>query len=1321
MNLFGTPLKRGVLATLFAASVLPAFALKYNDPGTTNYIGWTTNDTRLKVGVDEADVTLFVTNGGYVVFNEVYVGENSTSTSNLLAVTGGGVLLAGNVDTNNLSTGGIAVGDTSGKGLLRIDNASEVSTDYLHVGLGSNETGKVEVQGDGLLRIENKIYVGSSANSNNVVSLKDGGALFVNEVSDLVIANKAGATNHFNEVNVESAGRLLVGGDVNATGVTGTSNLNFKAGAVLGVGGTLTIDDSAIENSLNIVLDDALGTNTAAWNTAEIYVGDSTAKNSLTITNGASATASDILYVGNKSTATDNFVAVGGSNSILVAKDKLLVGASGKRNALELSDGGAVVVALDLKAGVSSGADGNTIAVGTNAVLGVGGSVVVGDFGAANEFNIDGGQVAVTNDVVVGASSRNNRYNQTYGTNVVGGSFIIGKNKAAGGTTGSVNATSDPATTGNRAIVGTGATLEIAQNLTVGKEGSGSILTVRDGGIVNVAGDTVIGEAVKDNYIYLQRDADTRFNVAGDLVVGKKGGSNRFAVYGGTANIGGDLLLGSGTEQHESKNFIHLETTNAVLNVANALHVGASNSVNTLDIVAGAIANAQDLFVGTYAGVSNNIVTVTGKGSLLNITNNLAIGSATGTNNAVDVKSGGTLYVGNTISLAAGTNGVGSSLTIGNGGTLKTLGWDFSGMDTNIVFQGGSALHLLGSLFGTNEVEGGLAFILDGTLGGTNTAWNTGTNALVVGRDTDRNSLTLTNGAMAATATNLYIGIASKNNRVVVDGTGSLLDIGGNLSIGTETNTSTLNFFGQVTGSNTLEILSGGLVKVGGDADLFNGATLRIDSISRMDVAGDYNQDSRSTLAVGVSTNQAAPNLNVAGRANLSTGSKLFVFNDGIGKNDTNVVQNVVVAGELTIDDQAASTRLLLDRVTIATNLLLGFNVTVSNGTAIVLDNFIVRSIGEAAGLDGQVLAVAGEIESLRAGGDPAASNMYAVIQGLTDAEANQALRNFYGEKESSVPSHNVINMGIQSVAERLTMRADNTRARMGMASAADTAPQGAGGPHMPHQELQGWLTGYGTWSDKKAADGFNGYEGSLGGFLIGADASVADNVLVGVAGGSGSGSIDGDNGSSTDTRTTHIAGYLSMGTKDWFGDASIIYGGSSVDSTLGTTFDTKAQYDAQNIAFYVGGGKELIGNYLVFTPQASLLANYYKQDGYTEKASNAVGRQVDSFDTLYVQGAVGGSLALYTSLGEMSFKPEIRAFWLHEFNAKEEDLAYMLIGGTGSYNLQLQAPEEDILKLGVGLSTKLGEYLELRADLDGRWGSDYSDHTLLGSIRYQF
>ena len=72
-----------------------------------------------------------------------------------------------------------------------------------------------------------------------------------------------------------------------------------------------------------------------------------------------------------------------------------------------------------------------------------------------------------------------------------------------------------------------------------------------------------------------------------------------------------------------------------------------------------------------------------------------------------------------------------------------------------------------------------------------------------------------------------------------------------------------------------------------------------------------------------------------------------------------------------------------------------------------------------------------------------------------------------------------------------------------------------------------------------------------------------------------------------------------------------------------------------------------------------------------------------------------------YMGMGEITLKPELRAHWLHEFNAKEEDLPYQLVGGTGNYNMILQAPEEDILKLGAGISAQLSDLLEVRIDLD--------------------
>ena len=92
--------------------------------------------------------------------------------------------------------------------------------------------------------------------------------------------------------------------------------------------------------------------------------------------------------------------------------------------------------------------------------------------------------------------------------------------------------------------------------------------------------------------------------------------------------------------------------------------------------------------------------------------------------------------------------------------------------------------------------------------------------------------------------------------------------------------------------------------------------------------------------------------------------------------------------------------------------------------------------------------------------------------------------------------------------------------------------------------------------------------------------------------------------------------------------------GHTTIESTLGSTFDTTADYSANNLALYFGGGRELISNYLIFTPQASLLGNYYKQDDYSESATTAVGRNVESFDAFYLQSSLGASLGLYAAIG---------------------------------------------------------------------------------------
>ncbi len=1484
----------------------------------------TTTDA-LWVGDTAANTLLQIQTNAVVEAGTLNMNGNDNVITNRLVLEDSSQLIIGTTTFTTTNSASLIVGSNIDEGIASVsmDNAAHVEAENFYMGAGSNDSGSVVLSGEGVvLAISNAVHIGvagsdntidisggatfkiggalnlgSATTSNNVISATSGGTLFVDSVTNI---NVIGFESQANQIVIGNEGTLEVGGDLNTEDLK-DRGLVLNQNADVTVNGELSANNSAIENIEGVGLNIVLNTSNALWNVTDAAgasVGFSTSGNSLTLTNGANVSIATTLRIGRDATANNNTLNVL-DGALLSVSGTNFIGFSGSENSLTVN--AATFNADTVILGRNVSANGNQLFLETNA------------------------NVAIANRLVVGQSSTENQYLQSGGTNTVSGAFIIGQTEDATGQTGFVDSDSVE-TTGNLAIIGTNSTLNIQQDLIVGLEGGGSILAIRDGGMVNVDGDAIIGEAVGDNYIYLQRDADTRFNVASNLVVGKEGGSNRFAVYGGTANISGDLFLGSTTNQHEEANFIHIETTNAILNVAGVIYIGASNSINTLDIVAGGTVGVQDLFVGTYDGVSNNVVTITGEGSLLSITNNLAIGSDTGTNNTVAVENGGTLFVGGTISEVGGSNNV---LNINNNGTLQTLDWDFATISSNIFLDTGAALEVGGVLSGTNRVEGGIEIAINGSIATNDALWNTGADILYAGNETDGNILTAKEGGIATTSTNLIvgnssasidntlsstglssriiignnlivgntgssgntlnilgggeitvsnnffmgstsdsntgllegftgtnsvlnvmgdltlglngslntlqissnavinidglatIGLASDNNTLVLTGSNAVLNVTSNLIIGVNEATgntliieegeanldydliigsltnssensvavsnsnSTLNvgnnlIVGDVGNSNTLTIINGATVNISSNVwiglassdntievrgtnamltvgnDLYVGSTndtssgnrlgaydmgniliggnlslakgvVEINYDAQIKVDGDYEQDEFSTLLVRLSTNSVTTNLVVDGTARFDRDTTIIVTSDEtipelVENGVTNEIERTIVAaGTLTIDDQDATTDLLHSSINFQINALLGFDFIVTNNT-IFLNNFIERSIREAAGLDGMLADVADEIQSMAVASNEFAQAMRETFQnGMTGQEINQAMNDYYGEKTSSAPMHNVINQGIGSIASELTVRGDNTRSRISTAAEAPT-PVGAGGPHMQDQQLQGWVAGYGSWGDKSADDGFDAYDSNLGGFIIGADLSISQNILVGLAGGSNSGSVDKDNGARGDTKTTYGAIYVSLGTKDWFLDASMLYGSSSIDNTLGDVFDTTASYDAQNLAFYLGGGKEIVGKYLIITPQASLLANYYEQDAYDEESTNAVPRSVNSFDALYIQSSLGCNLAIYMAMGEVTLKPELRVHWLHEFNAKEEDLDYTLIGGTGgSYNLILQSPEEDVLRLGAGVSAKLSEFLELRADLDTQQARAYSDYTVSGSLRYQF
>jgi len=1022
-----------------------------------------------------------------------------------------------------------------------------------------------------------------------------------------------------------------------------------------------------LKNGTNLVI----GTTTVSTNGSALYVGRYDPDNVLTITNGGTVTAAE-GFIGKES--DNNSALVTGTNSSLRLTESLTIG-TGKDNSLVVEESGWVSI---------------------GATNGIAGAISIGNTNSTAKLTLKNGGTASAEFLYVGTQT-NESGSVTLSDS---GTELNISSNAYLGTMGS----------NNTITISSGASMVVSNRLEVGSAtSSNNVLSINSGGKVVIINEAKVINPT-DNQIKINSGGQLTYTGDANLDNAADNGFN-FA-NGSTLEIGGALQFakmdsGVSVILNGSLNTNLVSTWDTG---TDEMWVGDNTDNNKLTIKEGATATAGEGTAHIGENSNNNAVNVSGTGSVFTVKGQLITGMK-GDRNKLSITDGGSATIANDLRVGfqvgardnsvtvAGSN---STLSVGGNAIIGEKGGKNSLAITDASMDVGQSLYLGKSSAGNSAI-----------ITGSNAILNVGSD-LLIGLVDDQNTLDIKSGAQMVIAGNTLIGTNGANNVVKVTGTNSLLDITGYLTLGNtmETNSNT---------GNTLSAWETGRIAIGGDLNAFNGSLIEIREGSQISVGGNYWQDETSKLNIYMSTNTIGmTNLAVAGNAYFVTNTTITVHDNGTKTNEFEQVavssEGLFIVGSTT---NSLTTELLNDTNSINfVNHLLDISGVVTNDNILLKTIFL--SIAEKSGLEGTSLEpLANEIDDMAQSGNANAIAMRNILgaEDVSDEQRNKAMNDYYGEKASSLAAHNVVNQGIASIASELTVRGDNTRTRMQAAS----APSGAAGPHTEDQQLQGWISGYGTWGTKDAAGGFGEYDVDLSGFVIGADLAVSKNILVGLAGGSNSGNIDKKNGASGDTRTTYGAVYASLGITDWFLDGSMIYGSSSIDNTLGSMFDTTSSYDAQNFAFYLGGGKEIIGKYLIITPQASLLANYYDQDAYTEKSTTAVARSVDSFDALYVQSSIGCNLGLYMAMGNMTLKPELRAHWLHEFNADNESQHFGLVGGTGGYNMLLQAPEEDILKLGAGVSSKIGEFLELRADLDTRWGSDYSDYTLLGSLRYQF
>lgn len=350
-------------------------------------------------------------------------------------------------------------------------------------------------------------------------------------------------------------------------------------------------------------------------------------------------------------------------------------------------------------------------------------------------------------------------------------------------------------------------TNSITGNVTVGTNGSFTLLVLSDNCLLTNSGFSTIGQnaSAKSNEVRLVSPTARWLMGASSgnfLFIGSNGAANRLVVSNGaTASVQANAYLGYISES-ASNNQVWVTGSNSVWSSAASIEVGFLGSGNQVVVSNGGTVLATNAILGDATIASNNLALVTGAGSLWSSANVFYIGDD-GSGNRLVVSEGGAVRSsfsriggallsgsGNNLALITGSGSVWSNATDLEIGRSSGINNQLVVSNGASVFVGGNALLGLGSGANANSV-----LVTD-----PGTRWLVGNN-LYVGSNGALSRLVVSNGATVA-AGNLFVGLnaSSTNNRVVVDG--------GTLRV---TNAAGTSVFDVRRGTN---VLTAGLVEV---------------------------------------------------------------------------------------------------------------------------------------------------------------------------------------------------------------------------------------------------------------------------------------------------------------------------------------------------------------------------------------------------------------------------------------------------------------------------------------------------------------------------
>ena len=872
---------------------------------------------------------------------------------------------------------------------------------------------------------------------------------------------------------------------------------------------------------------------------------------------------------------------------------------------------------------------------------------------------------------------------------------------------------------------------------------SSSSLTLNGGTTVNAGTLTVANTAYNNVSV----------STGASLVMGNNsytGTAYLVNATSGTATIGSGTLTLTGTNSYAGTTAISV----SVLSATNGIKYGGA-----MLTFSGAGTGLTAAATGTLAFNTNSNVTFSNNlsGPLSILINGPGMLTLTGSN----TYTGGMLVTGGTFNLAGGSI-VNNTLTQ-NGGTFLLSGTNFSGNTYNLSGSGGALTNLTGSPIaissgslvldvgqtanwinnaGVVTFTGSSGVLGTTMLSGSTFALTVGTASTPPGGETASPILSREGNPLPPLSSSNAILITGNDNANRTFG-GSISGNGSIIKTGTG--------YWNLTGNNTytgLTTVANGLLAVNGSVagDVFvwggvlggsgviGGSVLNQSVVSpgnspgTLTVAGDYAQSSAGYLLIQLASPTVFDRLIVGGQASLDGGVAVQFYHGFLPKKGESFVFLTAAGG---IDGK-------FSQLVFPSGTLLYFGLEYQPNSVIldVLQGSFAKDVPNLTPNERAVGAALDKVVNSKQ------------VSGLVDKLDSLSLASVPGALDQIAPTE-LLTMFDASIASA-SVQADNLERRMeeirdgstgfsgdglhltnshGEQSAGGSAKQAIGkdGKELAPAPLSDrwgfFINGSGEFVDVESNDIAHGTDFTTGGISTGADYRLGNHAAAGVTAGYSNTSASGRGNGPVQTNSGKLGlygtvfdrgcgfflnGALGGGLNNYDTQRETL-GGTARGETEGTDFNTML---GTGYTYHHGGWSA--------GPVTSLRYSWVGIDGFTERGSLTPLRFGDQSESS-LKSTAGLQASYVIPVGKMTFTPQVRAQWQHEYLDDARSIGASFLPG-GAFSVQGPEVGRDGVLIDAGLTVQLNARIAVYGFYTGDlWRKNYSANSVNGGVQIRY